>query len=204
MCQNYIEFCLATNATGYFGIIQVMSTAVDLQTNNPNVKLIKPDIERDAALGVQWLGGDSGKATLSLMGVADKDNEPTTIEHERERVGDFIKRQDQINWMIEYRGKVVGSVWVNLEQVGSVPAPAVHIMIGDPSVRGKGIGFAATSKVIEYLEAQGFRAVYSRRLIKNSGASGLLQSLGFAKFKESYTDKDGLEWQDLKKELKAK
>lgn len=174
-----------------------MSTAENLQTNNPDVFLIEPDIERDATLGVQWFEGDLGRATLTSMGVADKDNKPTTIEHERERVKDFIERQDQLNWMIEYHGKVIGSVWADLEQVGNVPAPAIHIMIGDPDVRGKGVGFAATSKVAEYLKSRGFESIYSRHLTKNSSAGGLLQSLGFTNFGEPYTDDDGLKWQNV-------
>lgn len=179
-----------------------MSTVENLQTNNPDVLLVEPVIERDAALGVQWLDGELGRATLTSMGVAEKDNKPTTIEHERERVRDFIERQDQLNWMIEYQGKVVGSVWADLEQVGNVPAPAIHIMIGDPDVRGKGVGFAATSKVAEYLESRGFNSIYSRHLTKNSGASGLLQSLDFTNFGVPYTDDDGLEWQNVKREIK--
>jgi RimJ/RimL family protein N-acetyltransferase len=176
-----------------------MSTTENLQTNNPDVYLVEPDIERDAALGVQWLEGKLGRATLTSMGVSDKDNKPTNLENERERVRDFIEGQNQLNWMIEYQGKVVGSVWADLKQVGNVPAPAIHIMIGDPDVRGKGVGFAATSKVTEHLEGQGFKSVYSRHLTKNSGASGLLKSLGFTNFGEPYTDDDGLEWQNVTK-----
>lgn len=176
-----------------------MSIAESMQTSNPDVSLVQPEIERDAALGVQWLEGELGRTTLSSMGVADKDNQPTTLEHEREHVRDFIDGQDQLNWMIEYQGKVVGSVWADLKQVGNVPAPAIHIMIGDPDVRGKGVGFAATSKVTEHLEDQGFKAVYSRHLTKNSGASGLLQSLGFTNLGEPYADDDGLEWQNVVK-----
>jgi RimJ/RimL family protein N-acetyltransferase len=176
-----------------------MSTTESLQTNNPDVSLVEPDIERDAALGVQWLEGELGRATLTSMGVAEKDNKPTTLENERERVRDFIEGQDQLNWMIEYKGKIVGSVWADLKQVGNVPAPAIHIMIGDPDVRGKGVGFAATSKVTEHLEDQGFKNVYSRHLTKNNGASGLLRSLGFTELSEPYTDEDGLEWQNVVK-----
>ena len=177
-----------------------MSTTENLHTNNPDVLLVEPDIERDAALGLQWLEGELGRATLTSMGVAEKDNKPTTLEYERERVRDFIEGQDQLNWMIEYQGKVVGSVWADLKQVGNVPAPAIHIMIGDPDVRGKGIGFAATSKVTDHLEGQGFKSIYSRHLTKNSGASGLLQSLGFTELGEPYADDDGLQWQNVVKE----
>lgn len=176
-----------------------MSTTEHLQTNNPDVLLVEPDVERDAALGVQWLGGELGRATLTSMGVADKDNKPTTLEYERQRVKDFIEKEDQLNWMIQYQGRVVGSVWADLQQVGNVQAPAIHIMIGDPVVRGKGVGFAATSKVTEHLEGLGFETIYSRHLTKNNGASGLLQSLGFTNLGEPYTDEDGLEWQNVLK-----
>lgn len=179
------------------GTIMNMSTTENLQTDNPDVFLVEPNIERDAALGVQWLDGELGRATLTSMGVADQDNDPTTMEQERERVKDFIERQDQFNWMIEYQSKVVGSVWVDLEQVGNVPAPAIHIMIGDPEVRGKGVGFAASSKVIDHLQSLGFENIYSRHLTKNDGASTLLQSLGFTNLGASYSDDDGLEWQNL-------
>ena len=169
-----------------------------LETNSPDVQLVVPDIERDAALGVEWLEGELGRATLTSMGVADKDNKPTTLEYERERIRDFIERDDQLNWMINYQGKVVGSIWVDLEQVGSVPAPAIHIMIGNPEMRGKGVGYAVTSKVIEYLQNErNAKNIYSRHLTKNSGASNLLDSLGFEKLGEPYTDEDGLEFQNV-------
>jgi len=174
-----------------------MSATENLQTDKPDVMLVEPNIERDAALGVHWLEGELGRATLASMGVADKDNKPTTLEYERERVRDFIEKQDQLNWMIEYQGKVIGSVWVDLKQVGNVSAPAIHIMIGDPEMRGKGVGFAASSKVIEHLQGLGFDNVYSRHLTKNSGASNLLQSLGFTNLGEPYLDDDGLEWQNV-------
>jgi len=181
-----------------------MSTTENLQTNNPDVQLVEPDIERDAVLGVKWLEGELGRATLTSMGVAAKDNKPTTLEYERERVRDFIEGRDQLNWMIEYDGNIVGTVWADLKQVGSVPAPAVHIMIGDPNVRGKGIGSAATSRVTQYLEGLGYKDIYSRHLTSNSGVSGMLQSLGFTKFGEPYTDEDGLERQNVVKKQSNK
>lgn len=174
--------------------------AVTLETGDPNIHLIEPDIERDALLGVEWLQGELGRATLSSMGVPDKDNKATDISYERERVKDFIERDDQLNWMIDYQGKVVGSIWVDLEQVGNLPAPAIHIMIGDPKMRGKGVGYAVTSKVIEYLQRErNAGSIYSRYLTKNSVASNLLGSLGFEKLGEPYTDDDGLEFQDVVK-----
>lgn len=173
---------------------------IPLETNNPNVHLVEPELERDAQLGVQWLHGDIGRNTLQLMGVSDEENKPTTLEQEKQRVAEFIEKPDQLNWMIEYEGKVVGSIWVDLEQKDSVPSPAIHIMIGDPSVRGKGIGFSATSKVVEYLEELGNKSIYSRHLTKNTGARSLLDTLGFKNAGEPYSDDDGLEWQNVERQ----
>ena len=131
------------------------------------------------------------------MGVPDKNNTPTTLEVEKERVRDFIEGEDQLNWMIAYDGKIVGSVWVDLQQKERVPAPSVHIMIGDPSMRGKGIGYASISSVIQYLKSQGHETIYSRHLTKNTGAQSLLASLGFEPDGSAYTDQDNLEWQNV-------
>ena len=103
--------------------------------------------------------------------------------------------------MIEYQGQVVGSIWVDLKPKDHVPSPAMHIMIGDPSVRGKGVGFSASSKIVEYLEELGNKSIYSRHLSKNNSAKSLLDALGFKDMGEPYSDKDGLEWQNVEKQL---
>lgn len=171
---------------------------IPLETDNPDIQLVVPDIERDATLSVKWLQGELGRATLTSMGVADKDNKPTTLDRERERIREFIKRDDQLNWMIEHQGKVVGSIWVDLVQAENLPAPAIHIMIGNPEMRGKGVGYAATSKVIEHLlHERKAKNIYSRHLTKNNVASNLLGSLGFEKLGEPYTDENDLEFQNM-------
>ena len=63
---------------------------ISLETDNPSVHLVEPELERDAQLGVQWLHGDIGRNTLQLMGVSDDDNIATTLEQEKQRVADFI------------------------------------------------------------------------------------------------------------------
>ena len=175
--------------------------AIELETDNPDVRLVEPVIERDARLGVEWLHGDIGRNTLQLMGVSDEHNKPSTLELEKERVAGFIERPDQLNWMIEYDSHIVGTIWVDLEPIHNVPAPAIHIMIGDSSVRGKGVGTSATTKVAEYLKEQGNKSIYSRHLTKNNIAKSLLESQGFKTYGEPYSDKDGLEWQNAKKQL---
>ena len=170
--------------------------APQLQTIEPNIILIEPDIERDAQLGQQWLGGELGRNTLKLMGVADTHNQATTLEQEKERVRDFIENADQLNWMIQLDNKVVGSIWVDLKSKDKVPAPALHIMIGNQIARGKGVGGASAAAVIEYLRQQGETAVYSRTLVHNTTAKKFLKSIGFVPEGEPYTDVDGLDWQN--------
>lgn len=173
-----------------------------LETNNPDLRLVEPDIERDAANGVKWLEGDMGRTTLQLMGVADEHNKPTTLEAEKERVNDFLTRQDQLNWMIKHQGKIVGSVWVDLESSDFLASPSVHIMIGDPDMRGKGVGLASVSSVIEYLKDNGEETIYSRYVTTNEGSEHLLSKLGFETLGEPYNDGDLL-FQNVRLDLGA-
>ena len=173
--------------------------APQLETENAHIRLVEPDVERDSRLGVQWLNGDLGRVTMQLMGntgdVIDK-MLPTTVELESERVRDFIERKDQLNWMIEYEGKVVGSVWVDLDDSDDLPGPSVHIMIGDPTMRGKGVGGLVVGTVLEYLETQGNDVIYSRHLTTNEGSDKLLKSLGFDDLDGPYIS-DTLEFQNV-------
>ena len=102
--------------------------APQLETPRSNVRLIQPNIERDAQLSLSWLKGELGKNTLSLMGATNNNNSQTTLENEQERIKDFIEKDDQLNWMIQLGDKVVGSIWVDLKPTIELPAPAVHIM----------------------------------------------------------------------------
>lgn len=142
-----------------------------------------------------------GRETLRLMGVADKDNTPTTLEQEKARVQSFIDRKDQLNWMIELEGQVVGAVWADLQQNGSLPAPGVHIMIGDPAVRGRGVGFATFAVVIDHLKSLGYSQVFTRHLSSNTTAEILATKNGFENIGEAYTDEDGLIWQNMRHDL---
>lgn len=171
--------------------------APTLETADPSIRLIEPDIERDARLGVAWLDGQVGRKTLELMGVPDKDNKPSSLDKERERVRGFIVNEDQLNWMIEADNKVVGSIWVDLHPTDEIPGPSIHIMIGDPEARGHGIGDTVTKSVINYLHEQGNSKIYSRRLTSNDNAAKLLSQNGFVELDIPYTDKDELTWQNV-------
>lgn len=178
LCHNYSMFTRA------------------LSTGDPQVELVKPDIERDALLGVRWLAGADGRQTLRLMGVTDEHNQPTTLDQERKRVGDFLTGRAQYNWMIRSSGQIVGSVWVDLRPTQHIQAPAVSVMIGDYSVRGRGIGRLAVGSVLDYMRRQSYRAVYARFLEDNRASRALFMGLGFMLDGAAYTDEDGLKWQN--------
>lgn len=170
----------------------------EMGTPNPRVRLVKPDVARDAALGVEWLNGEEGRKTLRLMGVPDARNQASTFEKERERVQDFLDRTDQRNWMIELDDQIVGSVWIDLKPTPTMPAPSVHIMIGDPAARGQGAGSAAFRAALDWLRTNEalYPLVYSRHLAHNDPSGALLTKNNFIDLGEPYKDQDGLEWQN--------
>lgn len=179
---------------------------IELHTNNPAIHLIEPNIERDAPLGVLWLNGELGRKTLELMGNSDDAIDtmlPTTLQDQEEIITDFIESQNQLNWMIEYQENVVGAVWADLEPSEYLPSLSVHIMIGNPEVRGKGIGLSSMTAVIAYLEMQGHKKIYSRYRTNNEGSKHLLADLGFREIDEPYADEDNLEFQNVVKEASA-
>ena len=171
--------------------------APQLETINSQMQPIEPNVERDSALSFTWLEGEIGKRTLSLMGVPDKENQGSSLEAERARVQGFIEGQDQLNWTIKCEEKIVGSIWVDLKKSDHVPAPSIHIMIGDVSARGKGVGDASARAVLGYMIQKGEHTIYSRRLVKNQDVAKLFDRNGFEKLGESYRDGDGLEWQNV-------
>ncbi len=167
-----------------------------LLTNNPHVQLVKPDVERDAPLSVAWLAGPGGRQTLKMMGVTDSLNQPSNLEEETKRIQNFLKNDDQYNWMVQFSDKVVGSIWVDRRDTKKLKGPAVSLMIGDSSTRGQNVGEAAIKAVIEFLQSQGHRYIYACHIIDNQASSTLLGKLGFKNEGAPYTDaEDGLVWQ---------
>lgn len=175
----------------------------NISTSNPDLFLINPDIERDAPLSVKWLEGDIGRQTLRLMGNKNEQNKPSTLEDEKRRIKDFVESTNQINWMLQFKDKIVGTIWVDKEPTDYLLAPAIHIMIGDPLQRGKGIGRCAYEAVVNYLKDEGSSDyLFSRHLTYNRPIANLLLGAGFEKHGEQYTDSDGLEWQNVRLSLK--
>lgn len=99
--------------------------------------------------------------------------------------------------MIEAGGEIVGAVWVDMDKTNHLPAPAIHLMVGDTAQRGQGVGSAALEAVLEYLQNSGVHIVYSRRTLQNKISAKLLAKMGFEKSGKEYFDDDGLRWQNV-------
>jgi RimJ/RimL family protein N-acetyltransferase len=171
----------------------------ELGTSRPEIRLVKPDVERDARLGVEWLSPPHGLDTLRMMGVDVREYKPPQLEDEKHRVEDFITKTDQLNWMIQKDGQVIGSIWVDLEDKDSVKAPSVHLMIGDIEARGGGVGSAAFGAVRDWLvDEQGEERIYSRYMTENEASAGMLNTFGFETDGEPYSDESGIQWQNVR------
>lgn len=172
-------------------------TAQELNTELSGLRLIVPDVSRDAPNGVEWLHGAVGRETLGLMGVAEADNTESTLEIETQRITKMIESESEIAWMLERDGVVVGVIEVRLQSDEHLPAPNVSTMIGSPGARGQGVGTAAKQAVIQYMfHERGAAELYSRHLTSNIVSAAGLTKLGFQNSGDIYRDGDGLEWQN--------
>lgn len=173
----------------------------DIQTEIPNINLAAPNPERDAPFALNWFETKIGKETLLLMGNAEHEIKPSTLESEKKIIEEFVeleKKNKQLTWMIRDKDKTIGAVWIELIDTPDVKSPGIHIMIGDKNYRGQGIGRAVISKLLQYL-ATDMKAsdVYSRHLVGNYSAKKLLESCGFSNEGKAYSDVNNLHWQNV-------
>jgi len=176
-------------------------TGAQLATADPNLVLVPIDIERDARHGVEWLMGNNGRDTLRKMGVPDEYNHESTLRAERERLQKILDNPNELAWMIQLHDTVIGITEVHTDEFEGLAGPNIHIMIGDVTARGKGVGTAVLERVIDYLRSEKhFETIYSRHLTDNTASASLLAGLGFIDQGEAYRDNDGLEWQNVIKE----
>jgi len=173
----------------------------DLLTSIPELVMRDPVPGRDASFALNWFTAESGQDTLLKMGNLPSEIEKPTYEGELATLEEFSTLESegkQKTWMLRYADVTVGAAWIELIENRGVMAPSVHLMIGDSSFRRKGIGKAAMYAMITYLKKNGYGTVHSRHLVSNEAVNGLCRSLGFIPDDQSYTDKDGLEWQNIK------
>lgn len=171
------------------------------QIISDDLRLIAPHVERDAPLGVGWMSGESGQATQNLMGIAPKEIHDHSLKEEQELVQYFIDTDEELVWMIEYRGRVIGAVEIGLKIPKEENGPSISIMIGEVTARGRGIGKKVMNMAMDYLQRSGYKEVNARYLLENSASKAMNAGLGFIKSGEPYVDEDGLKWQNIKKEL---
>jgi GNAT superfamily N-acetyltransferase len=177
----------------------------DLITSLPQLLLIKPVAARDAKVAYEWFSSESGRDTLLKMGNAPHSIVDTSIERETKTIEEFLRQEEegsQITWMLCYAGTVIGAAWIDLTENYGVKSPSVHLMIGDPAYRRKGIGKATMNALLSYLEDDGFKIAYSRHLAGNKGVTLLNISTGFKLDGKPYTDSEGLVWQHVKRDLR--
>ncbi len=175
------------------------------QTPLPRLTLVRPDPDRDAPFALGWFQSDYGKDTLLRMGNPAHKITAPTLEGETRTIREFLeleKSGQQLTWAIRYDNKTIGAVWLELVATPHLRAPAFHIMIGDPSYRGKGIGKIVMREMIRYArDVLKAKTLYSRHLTSNTAITHLNQSVGFVKDGTPYTDEDGLEFQNIKLDL---
>lgn len=176
-----------------------------MQTDNSNIQLLLPDINRDVLFTLSWFQRPEGHATLLSMGNAEHEIEPSTIESEAAILREFIELEEQrkqITRMIVVDHETIGVVWIELQENHGVQPPSIHIMIGNPDYRGKGIGKTVMKAAINYVRnTLRMETIYSRHLANNTAVANLNQSLGFEKDGSPYTDSNGLVWQSIKMNL---
>ena len=172
-----------------------------LRTPVDNLELVSPDPNRDAPSALQWFSSPSGKETLLFMGNAPDDIGEPTLEGETETIEEFLTLEQegkQVTWMIRYDSKTIGAAWIELEENHGVKPPSIHIMIGDKSYRGKGIGKATMNALIEFIKTEtNYGTIYSRHLKNNVAVEAMNHSLGFTNDGEPYVDENELEWQNI-------
>lgn len=169
-----------------------------------DLELVLPNSDRDAPVALAWFDAPHGKDTLLKMGNTESEIETSTLEGETSTLEEFLQLErdnKQITRMIQLKGKTVGAVWIELQDTDYVKAPALHIMIGDPSSRGMGIGKLVMKTMINYAQKELYaKVVYGRHLVSNDVISKVNDYLGFEKDGDPYTDKSGFTFQNIKLE----
>lgn len=165
-----------------------------------DIKLLPINVERDAPFAHSWFTRAEGRDTLLRMGNAEHEIMPSTLAGERATMQEFIEleaQNKQITRAIVIDDVTIGVVWIELFENHGVKAPSVHIMIGNPDYRGRGIGGESMNRMIEYVHDElHFSTVYTRYLADNVAIARVNKALGFMNDGMEYTDSNGLLWQN--------
>lgn len=174
--------------------------------NTPKLSFRMVSID-DARSAHEWFRVDSGRDTLLLMGNAEHEITASTMKSEKavfQELMELEREAKQVTRAICVDETLIGLVWIELIESHTVPAPSIHIMIGDIDYRGQGYGRKSLMWGIEFAKKTlGVNRVHSRHLVSNHTIADLMNKLGFESTGGSYLDENGLEWQNVFLSLKA-
>lgn len=144
-----------------------------------NCTLASPEM----AGAVTMLTWASDKEMMDAM--AAPDHEPlrdrATLETEQARVRDFANKRDTIIWAIRCDGKLVGQIWIDFdEDENNGRAGHLSYLIGNKSMRGRGLAAAVGQKVLEWAFEKGdFSALRAWCFTDNIASKKTLEKLRF-------------------------
>ncbi len=181
---------------------------VDIKSSLDNLMFVKPNPIEHASVTLSWFESAHGHETLLLMGNAEHEIDTPSLHSETEILKNLIlleEKNEQITWMINFEGNLIGVIWIELLENHTVKSPSVHLMIGDKQYRGKGIGKASMQSLIVYIKDNNVSTgyIYSRHLKSNAAVAKMNQGLGFEDDGESYIDDNGLEWQNTRLSIRT-
>lgn len=175
---------------------------IRMSTDSIHITLREPNVEKDAAFAHSWFTRPEGRQTLLSMGNAEHEIHRSTLEGEKETLREFVeleKKGQQITRIIVENNMPIGVVWIELFVNHNIKAPSVHIMIGNPEYRGKGLGGIVLEWAIRYVQSSlKMKIVYTRHLVNNLVIAKLCEALGFVKDGKEYADVNNLRWQNLR------
>lgn len=170
----------------------------DLLTARSDVKLLAPAAERDIEPAASWMDGDYGREMRQMLSLDKIESRRLSIDEDANPIQSLIESEDVLVWMIEHNERVVGMIKVWLTDAGRLPYPSIHAMIGTPESRRQGVGAAALTAAVSWLQVEhGEDIIFSRYQINNPTLAHLLMKTGFEADGELYEDEDGLSWQDV-------
>ena len=114
---------------------------ITLSTDKQNVTLCAPNPDRDAPFALQWFDSPYGKDTLLLMGNAENEIQPSTLESERKTIQEFLDLEavhKQYTWMIRHEDQTIGAVWLELVDIPELKSPRSTHNDWQQSLQGAG------------------------------------------------------------------
>ncbi|MBC7943174.1 GNAT family N-acetyltransferase [Candidatus Saccharibacteria bacterium] len=150
--------------------------------NHEPLTLTRPDLDHATTM-LTWA---QDAESMNMLAAPDSEalRDKANIYTEVERIKNFETDAKNITWAIIYKGNLVGQVWIYIEKEPNVGH--ISTIVGDKSVRNKGIGLASKSRVLDWaFKEGGFLVIKAWCIAQNTISEKGLRSLGFV-----YTHQD--------------